>query len=137
MQGWMYRVEQLLEYYQIIGKQRVKITALHLEEAPLQWYKLTVRTKGKSLSWLEFEKGLISMYDSSAIKDYAGDLLKLKQEGYAYDQYQEEFMKLSHHVHSLPKEFLVSCFVSGLRETIRCKSPSEEAEVHTGSNDVR
>lgn len=47
------------------------------------------------------------------------ELSKLKQEGSNYDAYQEEFMRLSHQVQDLPESYLVGCFVSGLRDTVK------------------
>lgn len=42
---WLYRLEQLLDYFNIIAEQRVKMAVLYLENAPLAWYKWRVRTK--------------------------------------------------------------------------------------------
>lgn len=36
-----------------------------------------------------------------------------------YGFYQEVFMRLSHQIEGLSEEFLVRCFVSGLRDAIK------------------
>lgn len=90
------------------------MAVLYLEGCPLQWYHWMVRSKGRPLIWVEFERGLISMYDLSSTVDYADALAKLKQDNYDYDEYQSEFIRLSHHVHGLLEEFLASCFLSEL-----------------------
>lgn len=36
-----------------------------------------------------------------------------------FSEYQSEFMKLSHHVDGLSEEFLVICFISGLKKELR------------------
>lgn len=59
------------------------------------------------------------MYGKSPTIDYFGELSKLKQEGYDYEKYWNEFMRLSHQVRGIPSEHLISCFISGLRETVK------------------
>lgn len=59
------------------------------------------------------------MYGDSVALDYQGELTNLKQEGSTYDEYQWEFMRLSHLVQGLSEGFLISCFISGLRETVK------------------
>lgn len=48
-------------------------------------------------------------------------LAKLKQNNYDYDEYQSEFIRLSHHVYGLLEEFLASCFLSELRDPVKFK----------------
>lgn len=63
---------------------------------------------GYHLSWLEYERGLLSLYGENAVVDYSKDLAKLKEEGFACDEYQKDFMRLSYQVNSLFEEFLIS-----------------------------
>lgn len=42
--------------------------------------------------------------------------------------YQEEFEKLSHQVDNLPKQFLVGCFIAGLRDEIRLDVKVKQAK---------
>lgn len=115
--GWLYRVEHLLDYYNAAADQQVRMAALHLDEKPLRWYRWLVRMR--PLVWEEFVRDLVSMYDTAAVVDFAGELSKLKPEGSTFDEYQAEFMRLSHHVQGLSEEFLVSCFVSGLKDLVK------------------
>lgn len=94
------------------------MAALHLEDGPLAWYQRAVGSLERPLNWWEFVYGLEALYENSPTVDYFGELTKLKQEGYAYDQYQNEFMRPSHEVRVLPNEHLISYFVNGLRETV-------------------
>lgn len=96
----------------------MRTATLYLEEAALGWYRWIVRAKGAPVSRGEFEQGLVALYRDSIAVDYQGELAKLKQKGYEYDEYQKEFMRISHMVHGLSEHFLISCFISGLRETI-------------------
>lgn len=112
-------MEQLLEFYGVSLDQKVRMAALYLEKKPLQWYRWSVSEKGGPLDWHEFERGLISLYDSTKTLEYAGKLSKLKQEGNNYDDYQPEFIRLSHHVHGLAQDYLISCFISGPRDQMK------------------
>lgn len=79
--GWLYRVEQLLEFFTMSLDQKVRMAALYLKGKPLRWYLWSVRLKGGPLEWHEFEKGFIEMYDVNHNTSYAGELSKLRQEG--------------------------------------------------------
>lgn len=59
------------------------------------------------------------MYDCSGVVGYSGQLIKLKQEGSWYKAYQDEFMRFLHNVYGLLEVFLTSCFISGLKDTIK------------------
>lgn len=54
-----------------------------------------------------------------AFVDYYGEFTKLRQKGYANDEYQKVFMKLSHKVQGLLGKFLTSCFISERASEIR------------------
>lgn len=87
VQGWVHRVEQLLDYFNIEVEQRVRMVALYLEDGLLVWYRWVLGSIGRPLSWCEFVYGLDAMYGKSATVDYFAELTNLKQEGYAFDQY--------------------------------------------------
>lgn len=50
-----------------------------------------VRAKG------EFEQGLVALYSDSIVTDYQGELAKLKQKGYKYDEYKKGVHKALPH----------------------------------------
>lgn len=77
VKGRIYRTEQMLDYYNIQGEQRVKVAAMHLEGSSLQWYRWLLRTKKTTLLWPEFEAGIVTMYDEQTVLDSAGVLSKL------------------------------------------------------------
>lgn len=91
---------------------------MYMEEAPLGWFRWVLRLRGYHLSLPEFERGLLSLYGKNVVVGYPGDLSKLKQEGFACDEYQKEFMRLFHQVNGLSEEFLISCFMSSLQENV-------------------
>lgn len=67
----------------------------------------------------EFERVFLAVYDHSDTKSFVGELTKLKQDGSTYEEYVMEFMRLSHYVHGLSEEFLIECFISGLKDSIK------------------
>lgn len=119
IEGWLYTMEQVLDFYQIEREQRVRMAAMHLHGSSLQWYRWLMRTGRGVPPWAELEKKLLNLYGGRTVAGYSSELSKLKQEGNTCEQYQGEFMKLSHQVQELPEEFLVGCFIGGLRDAIK------------------
>lgn len=68
---WLYRVEQLKEFYSVEEEdQKVRLAALHWRR---DLYNSTIVTNnGAPLSWKEFEYGLLSVYDRSTIRLFWG-----------------------------------------------------------------
>lgn len=117
---WLYVMEQVLEYYKTNMEQRLRFAAMYLNGSLLQWYRWLLRSsKGVLPSWVEFEKGIILKYGRLSVVEHSGELSKLKQEGADYDRYQEEFINLSSQIQELPKDYLVGCFISGLRDQVK------------------
>lgn len=119
MEEWLYRTEQMLDYHNIAPEQRVRVAAMHLQGSPLQWYRWLVWTNKGVPPWGVFESKITSLYGGRTVAGYLGELSKLKQEGHTLEHYQEEFMLLLHQVQDLSEDFLVGCFISGLRDTIK------------------
>lgn len=76
------------------------------------------------MSWTKFEKGLVDMYGDLSVVDYLGELMKLQQDGTAFDKHLKEFMQLWHQVHGCRR----NCFITRLRDLVRlellAKQPS-------------
>lgn len=119
-------MEQMFDYCNIQSKQQVKVVVMHLEGVSLQCYRWLLRTKRRPLLWGDFERGLMAMYDEQTMSDYSEELSKLKQEGYNYDHYQTKFMRFSYQVPDLPENYLISCFISGLREAAKYEHISKK-----------
>lgn len=51
VEGWLYTMEQVLDYYQIAREQRVRMAAMHLRGSSLQWYRWLLRTSQGVPSW--------------------------------------------------------------------------------------
>ncbi|KAK0575192.1 hypothetical protein LWI29_035342 [Acer saccharum] len=70
------------------------------------------------VSWEDFKDGLNSRYGPNQYLDFFGELTRLQQTSSVQD-YQERFEKLLAKVGPLEQVRQVSCFVSGLIESIR------------------
>lgn len=79
---------------------------------PLASYRWIVGSTGRPMSWREFVHSLDAMYDNPIV-DYFVELTKLKQEGYAFDRYQNEFKRQSHQMRGLAGEYSTSLLIRG------------------------
>ncbi|KAL5771152.1 hypothetical protein ACOSP7_015306 [Xanthoceras sorbifolium] len=79
-----------------------------------------------------FTKAVLLRFDLTDYEDPSEALSRLKQTTNVAT-YQEAFEKLSHQVDGLPKNFLIGCFIAGLRDDIRLdvkiKQPSTLAVI--------
>lgn len=78
VEGWIYTMEQMLEFYNIALDQRVRVAAMHLKGSPLQWYRWLVRTNrgGSSMVGVREEHYVIVWGKNG--DGYSGELTKLK-----------------------------------------------------------
>ncbi|XP_026459667.1 uncharacterized protein K02A2.6-like [Papaver somniferum] len=103
-------------------EEKIKLATCNLDGKDLQWYRWLKRTK-LVVTWGEFEKAIISRFGITSYEDAGAKLAKIKQSG-SYVEYCEEFERLSNLVDNLPEEFLVSCFLSGLKDEVRLETQS-------------
>jgi hypothetical protein len=115
--GWLYRAEQFFEYHQTQAIQQIRIASFHLEGDALQWYRWAT-TANPMATWPEFAKALLTSFGPTEYDDSAEALAKLQQVG-SIREYQTEFEKLATQVSGLSEPFLISCFISGLKEDLR------------------
>ncbi|KAK0608629.1 hypothetical protein LWI29_033588 [Acer saccharum] len=69
-------------------------------------------------TWNEFTKAVLQRFGPTDYEDPSEALTRLKQIT-SVEVYQTEFEKLSQQVDDLPENYLVACFVAGLRDEIR------------------
>ncbi|GFY86884.1 alpha/beta-Hydrolases superfamily protein [Actinidia rufa] len=96
---------------------RVQLASFHLEGIALQWLRWLTKFKGP-LTWDELTKAVLLRFGPTEYKDPSEALTRLKQTS-TVAAYQETFEKLSHRVDGLPKNYLIGCFIAGLRDNIR------------------
>ncbi|KAA8544487.1 hypothetical protein F0562_022473 [Nyssa sinensis] len=115
--SWVCRVEQFFQFHQTPEEERVALASFHLEGDAQLWYQL-LKQDGGVMTWQEFCDGLHARYGPSQFQDFFGELIKLQQVGSVRD-YQTRFEKLLSKAGHLPQNRQVSCFISGLKDTIR------------------
>lgn len=115
--GWIYKAGQYFYRNQIDESQWLNIASYNIEEEALQFYRWFNNTRGQ-FSWKDLTIRLLQRFGPKEFEDPAGALSKLRQTG-TVTEYQKEFERLSNLVHGLSEEFLVSCFISGLRDDIQ------------------
>lgn len=115
--GWVYKAEQYFDFKDISPDQQVQLASFHLEGIALQWHRWLTKFRGP-LTWKEFTKAVHLRFGPTDYEDPSEALTRLKQTS-SVAAYQEAFERLSHRVDGLPKNFLIGCFVAGLRDDIR------------------
>ncbi|KAH9763048.1 hypothetical protein KPL70_001041 [Citrus sinensis] len=95
----------------------VSLASFHLESDAQLWYQL-LKQEAVYISWNEFKEWLHSRYGPNKFLDFFGELTKLQQSG-SVEEYQSKFEKLLAKVEHLSQARQVSCFISGLCESIR------------------
>ncbi|KAH9766092.1 hypothetical protein KPL70_002068 [Citrus sinensis] len=119
--SWVCRVEQFFHLHQTPEEERVALASFHLEGDAQQWFQL-IKQERDMLTWQEFCDSLHARYGATQFQDFFGELIKLQQVGSVCD-YQTQFKKLLAKVGQLSQDRQVSCFVSGLKDTIKADVP--------------
>ncbi|KAK0600184.1 hypothetical protein LWI29_012574 [Acer saccharum] len=115
--SWLCRAKQFFQFQATLEADRVSLASFHLEGDAQLWYQLQ-KQEYPFLVWSDFKEGLLSRFGPNQFCDFFGELTKLQQSGTIQD-YQTRFEKLLAKVGQLPQARQVSCFVSGLRDSIR------------------
>nr|DAD27430.1 TPA_asm: hypothetical protein HUJ06_028898 [Nelumbo nucifera] len=115
--SWIYRVEQFFEIQKIKENEKLPLAAYHLEGDVQLWYHLLKQEKGV-LSWEILMEELRARYGPSQYDDPFGELTKLRQTG-TVREYQSQFERLLSRTEKLSQAQQISCFISGLKDSIR------------------
>ncbi|KAL5739171.1 hypothetical protein ACOSQ2_028351 [Xanthoceras sorbifolium] len=92
-------------------------STLNLKILPIINHRWYTKFKGP-LTWDEFTKVVHLQFGPTDYENPSEALSRLKQMT-TIQSYQEAFEKLSYKVDNLPKNFLIGCFIEGLRDDIR------------------
>ena len=111
--GWIFKINQFFNHHQLSNTQHLTIVSFYVEGPALglfQW----LFNNGLLHSWPEFLMALEAHFAPSQFKDPQGSFFKLTQTT-TVRAYQTEFEQLANQVIGLPPQFLLSCFISGLK----------------------
>ena len=114
--GWIYKAEQYFDFKKITLEEQVHLASFHLDGIALQWHRWLTKFRGP-LTWAIFTKAVQLRFGPTNYEDPSKALTRLKQTT-SVAAYQEAFEKLSHRVDGLPENFLIGCFIAGLRDEI-------------------
>ena len=95
----------------------MQLASFHLEEDALQWHRWLSKFWGH-LTWAEFSQAVLHHFGPTDYEDPSEALTRLRQIA-TVSTYQTEFEKLSQRIDGLPENYLVGCFIAGLRDEIR------------------
>ncbi|CAL5444953.1 unnamed protein product [Camellia sinensis] len=115
--GWIFKAEQYFDFKSVAPDQQVQLASFHLEGIALQWLRWLTNFRGP-LTWNELTKALLLRFGPTDYEDPSKALTRLKQTS-TVATYQEAFEMLSHRVDGLPENYLIGCFIAGLRDDIR------------------
>ncbi|XP_059456434.1 uncharacterized protein LOC132186472 [Corylus avellana] len=115
--SWCYRAEQFFEFYDIQERQKLRITAFHMEGKALSWFQALRNTNNLS-SWNDFLIAIQVRFGKGAYDDPMETLSKLKQVG-SLEEYKTQFEILANRVLLLIDSHKLSMFLGGLRDDIR------------------
>ncbi|KAJ1406999.1 Retrotransposon gag domain [Sesbania bispinosa] len=116
---WIFRLE---EYFDITGiplEQRIKFASFHMVGPSYAWYKWLIRNN-YTQDWLVFVDALHKRFGTDLYTNPQEALKELKQQGTVAD-YQNQSEALSTRVTGLSDQWLISFFVAGLNDYLKCQ----------------
>ncbi|XP_042963665.1 uncharacterized protein LOC122297621 [Carya illinoinensis] len=118
--GWIYRVKNYFVYHEIPPQDWILIVSFHLEGQAQAWYRCMETSSWEimDMSWEDFVREFEARF-GAILDDPFASLTKLRQVS-SVEEYLQQFEVLACRIKGiLPLSFIISCFISGLREDIR------------------
>ncbi|KAF5481388.1 hypothetical protein F2P56_002043 [Juglans regia] len=115
--GWIYKVHQFFSFHNTLPQQRLRLTSFHMEGKALTWFQ-NLEESGQLTDWESFLKALLVHFGPNAYDDPMESLTRLRQMG-SVEEYKDKFESLSNRLRGLSEPYMLSCFLSGLRDDIR------------------
>ena len=119
VEDWIFKLE---EFFDIAGtpiENRVKVASFHMVGAAYSWYKWLVRNQYTD-DWNEFAEALRNRFGTDLYENLREALKELHQTG-SVAEYQQQFEALSNKVHGLSESWIVSFFIVGLQDFLKCQ----------------
>ncbi|KAM0065899.1 putative nucleotidyltransferase, Ribonuclease H [Helianthus debilis subsp. tardiflorus] len=114
---WLAQAGRYFEFYSIPVLDRLTIASFYLDDAAADWYDWLCRHH-RVTDWESFAAALLKRFRSTDFEEPEGLLAKLYQSSTVAD-YRSKFESISNRTMPLPEEFLISCWISGLRSDIK------------------
>ena len=116
---WLFRLEEYFDATGIPLEQRIKFASFHMIGLAYAWYKWLIRND-YTRDWLVFVDALQKRFGTNLYTNPQEALKELKQQGTVAD-YQNQFEALSTRVTGLSEQWLISFFVTGLNDYLKCQ----------------
>lgn len=118
-EDWIFKIKEFFKIYGVPVEQRTKIASFHMEGPAYSWYKWVVKNQLVQ-TWNEFLTALQLMFGTSLYDDPKAALKELKQTS-TIAEYQSMFEDISMKVTRLSEQWLISLFIAGLQEQLKCE----------------
>lgn len=118
-EDWVFKIKEFFDIYEVPNEQRIKIASFHMEGATYAWYKWVMKNSSVQ-TWPEFLNALLLHFGASLYDDPKAALKELRQVS-TVTEYQMQFEELSTKVIGLSEQWLVSFFIVGLQDQLKCE----------------
>ncbi|KAH7560795.1 hypothetical protein JRO89_XS10G0104300 [Xanthoceras sorbifolium] len=114
---WVFPCEQYQRVTVLTEAELLYLATVHLEGDAVPWYQWLEHSMGQ-MTWEQFKRALQTRFGSLEEANVGGTLTKLRQTG-TIKEYRLQFERLANRIRDLLESFLISCFLSGLRDDIK------------------
>ncbi|KAJ0940339.1 putative nucleotidyltransferase, Ribonuclease H [Helianthus annuus] len=115
---WLAQAVRYFDFYSISEADRLSIASFYLDDGAAEWYDWLQRHH-RTTTWVAFSDALSKRFRSHDLEKPEGQLAKLSQSSTVAD-YRARFETISNRTTvPLSEEFLISCWISGLRTDIK------------------
>ncbi|KAD6796172.1 hypothetical protein E3N88_07068 [Mikania micrantha] len=114
---WVAQANRYFTFYNIQESERMMISSFCFDVAATDWYDW-IQRHSPILTWSSFTTVLIQRFRSKALEEPEGLLAKLQQTS-TVEAYRNQFEEISNRAMLLLADFLLRCFISGLRSGIK------------------
>ncbi|KAF7833242.1 Transposon Ty3-G Gag-Pol polyprotein [Senna tora] len=116
---WVFKIKQFFTAAKVPADQRVILASAHMTGPAYDWYMWMCQNQ-QIPSWEEFLEALLFRFGATLYDDPRVALKKVEQAN-SVAEYQAEFESISTKVMGLSEELLVSFFIAGLKNYLKCE----------------
>ncbi|KAD4586659.1 hypothetical protein E3N88_24260 [Mikania micrantha] len=115
---WVAQANRYFDFYRIPPEERLLISSFYFDDAAADWYDW-VNRHSQIPTWKAFTEAIVIRFREKSLEQPEGLLAKLQQTS-TVEEYRQRFEEISNRTTvPLPPEFLISCYISGLRLDIK------------------
>ncbi|KAD7117887.1 hypothetical protein E3N88_05155 [Mikania micrantha] len=115
---WVAQANRYFDFYRIPPEERLLISSFYFDDAAADWYDW-VNRHSQIPTWKAFTEAIVIRFREKSLEQPEGLLAKLQQTS-TVEKNRQRFEEISNRTTvPLPPEFLISCYISGLRLDIK------------------